>query len=359
MKRYFSIMILILMPFVMYAQNAESDLKKYYSATGGGSLTSKVAYLDSLQKIYPKDFRFTYEKSIAYIQNEQNKVATEILDSLVASGVRNERVYCLLINCYMEQQKVKKAKATADSAFSVFPNSARVLCECGYVEKALKNEYAAVLDWEEGIHQNPLYSENYIPLMNYNYDLNERIWTLIYGEIYLNISTIERNIEGVSAKAYDAAFSALAKCGDSVSLYRFCTIRRSYIPGVSDTTKYPFTFAAQLQMIHAYNSLCSANNFDKSLKSLAKLFDRFDDAWQKSIYAKRWKNPVFEYHRILKNEGLLEAYIYLMYRAGATEEFSAYAQKNPATMQRLAKFILSNPLKLTEEFNISKINDYQ
>lgn len=357
-KRIIVFMVLLLFPAAVFSQSADAALEKYYSNTHNSKTVIKLQYLDSLQKIFPGDYRFTYEKSIALIQNEEYKEATHILDSLVASGVRSELVYCLWINCYMNADNRAKAKEAADSAYAAFPNSARVLCEVGYVEKDRGNEYAAVLDWESGIHEDPHYSENYIPLIDYNYSLNERIWSVIYGEIYLNISHIERNIERVSAKAFDAVFSSLAKPGDSIPMYRFCAIRKSYKPGVIDSAKYPFTFASQLEMIHSYTKLCAGNKFDKSLKSLVWLFDIFDSAWQKSIYAAKWKNPVWEYHAELKKSGLLEPYIYLMYRAGSPEEFAEYAKTNRQKLQKLAKYLIANPIKLTKDFQISKVNDY-
>ena len=312
------------------------------SAGGGNLLLGATSFTD---------------RAIKLVQQDDIKGAIQILDSALAAGVRDELTYHFLVNCYMQSNNRKMAVATCDSALAYFPNSARIYCELGYLDRGDGNPIQAVVRWEYGVKCDPTYPDNYIPLIDNNYEQNDRLWSAFYGEIFLNTSSTERNIETVSGRIYDAIFSSLAACDSSIDNFRFSSARTSYIPGQVDSSKYSFTFAASLQLIHAYHHLCG-DNFTRSLASLVALWREFDAAWYRSIYATKWKNPVIEYHHELIEAGLFEPYCYLLYRMGDTKEFEKYARNNADKLQKLAKYMSVSPMKLGEGYNVSKVYGY-
>lgn len=359
MKKIILLFVYFLIYSPAFAGNIQNDnaLTEYFKQLNNRDFNA-IAYLDSLIKLYPDDHRFSYEKSIVRIRETRYDNATSILDSLVKSGVKDEFVYQLLITCYMQANKVAQAFEIADTALVYCPNSARILLEYGYLKKEKNDDITAAAFWEKGINANPYFPENYYPLIENYRKLNEIIWVLMYGEIYMNLSNDTPKVTDISAKVYKSICSILPLNKDSVQNILFTKSRFYYHPGVIDTTEYTFEIAAQVLMNHTYNYLRDKIEFTSSIHTIYQLFNQFNIAWQNSIYKNLLPNPVFDYHKILIDKGLFEAYCFLMYKEGNNKEFDEYSKTNANKLRELIQFIAQNPINLNPPYKVSKLFGY-
>ena len=336
-----------------YSNSSDIALKDYFYKLKTD--TSNIDnYLDSLIIAYPQDFRFSYQKAIALVRKDMIKPAYGILDSLVLSGVKDEMLYQLLINCYIQDNKVMKALAVADSSLIYFPNSAKLLLEYGYLQMELKKTIAAVTAWENGIAANPYYSLNYHPLISYYYEVKDKIWGLLYSEIFVNLTDNDKLASAVSQQAYNEFFAALPSASDSIPTFKYTNIIYTYIPGTIDTSNYLFEVATQLQIMHSYNYLKQLNPITPSLSNLHKLLLQFNKSWYKSIYSRNWNIAVFAFHKQLIENDLFEPYIYLIYKYGNIQEFEAYSQKNIKKLNKLIEFLTKNRIDLGDKYKVNK-----
>jgi hypothetical protein len=53
-----------------------------------------------------------------------------------------------------------------------------------------KQDDAAITQWEKGIEVDPSYSGNYYNACNYYYYHNDKVWSILYGEIFLNMEPL-------------------------------------------------------------------------------------------------------------------------------------------------------------------------
>lgn len=356
MKKIIFVLIIFFAYCPTFASNQSEDaaLSTYFKQLQLGKIDSEK-HLDSLIAIYPHDFRFSYQKAIVLIQSDKLKSATGILDSLVQIGTKNEMLYQLLINCYIQDNQVMKAVQVADSALAQFPNSPRILLESAYLNMQLNKTNLAISQLEEALNIDPYYFESYYPLIDYYANGGPYInWAILYSEMFINLSTKEKESIEISQQMFNLILNALPH--DSVQTCSFTNIIYHYIPGQIDSSDYSFPIAYNVLMTHAYNTLIAKGySANRSIKYIHSLLKAFNQSWNNSIYAKKWNNPVLEYHKLLIEKNLFEPYCYLILKEGSTEEFKSYLANNRKLFDKLLTFMEQNPIDLKPPFLSTKL----
>lgn len=337
-KNLYIIFLLCLIPFSLFGGNdSDNSLNLYLSSSA-----KSISQIDSLIQKYPDDYRFKYEKSLLVISQGDIKQGKRILDSLFLKGIRDENLYRLLINCNMQVENIRQAKFVMDSAMYYYPNSAKIMLEQGYLLLNDEDKKSAAGYFEKGIYLDPQFCENYFPLIDYYHKLDINLWSLIYGEIFINISDKDSLTQLASANIYNNFKKALdPNFSEIIMIDRLY----DYIPGEIDTNNYDFEIGSQQTMLHTLHTVAK-NNKTFNIKFIYDFFKEFDKQWTNSIYIKKWNSPVYEYHNLLIKNNLLEPYIYLIYGRGDIEEFTGYAKKNIAVLQKLVRFMEQNKIKL-------------
>src|SRR6185436_9565914 len=70
-----------------------------------------------------------------------------------------------------------------------FPKSGPLHSEYGELLWAMK-DFSAIEEWEKGIKLDPAYSGNYYNAANYYFYAKDKVWSLIYGEIFINMESL-------------------------------------------------------------------------------------------------------------------------------------------------------------------------
>ena len=333
-----------------HSKSSDIALKDYFYKLQTDT-TNIDNYLDSLIIAYPQDFRFSYQKAISLIQSDNLEKATAILDSLVQTGIKNELLYQLLINCYVQDNKIKQAFRVTDSALFHFPTSYRILLESAYLQMELNNSAMAVSQLENALQINPYCHECYYPLIDYYFKNGSYLnWAILYSEVFINLSTNEKLSFEISQNLLDMILNALPH--DSIKTSTFTNIIYYYIPGQIDSTNYSFPIVYDIMMTHAYNALNSqGKTLERSINYVCSLLTEFNYAWYNSIYSNKWNNPIFAYHKLLIENKLFEPYCYLILKASNSTEFDSYFSKNPKLFKRLLEFMEHNRITLNQPFH--------
>ena len=69
------------------------------------------------------------------------------------------------------------------------PKERPLISEYGELLWAIK-DFSAINLWEKGIQIDPAYSGNYYNAANYYFYTKDKVWSLVYGEIFVNMESL-------------------------------------------------------------------------------------------------------------------------------------------------------------------------
>jgi Tfp pilus assembly protein PilF len=98
-------------------------------------------------------------------------------------------VFQLAGNIYKALEEAKECDKLYKRALKKFPKSGPLLSEYGELLWAIK-DFEAINYWEEGIRVDPAYSGNYYNAANYYFYTKDKVWSLVYGEIFINMESL-------------------------------------------------------------------------------------------------------------------------------------------------------------------------
>lgn len=205
-------------------------------------------------------------------------------------------------NVYKALEEVKEAEKMYRKALKKFPKSGALYSEFGELLWA-KKDYEAVTYWEKGIKEDPSYAGNYYNAALYYYYTKDKTWSLIYGEIFVNMESLTDRATAMKSLLLDAYKEKLFADTDMMKDQE----------GVkSDFAK------AFLQTMSKQSSMV---NRGVTAEGLTAIRTRFILDWFRS-YAAKFPFKLFDYHQQLIREGMFEAYNQWLF--GTVENLPAY-----------------------------------
>jgi tetratricopeptide (TPR) repeat protein len=256
------------------------------------------------------DLLFTY-----YLARNYGK-AMELGKQLVDAAKPDIRSFQLLGLTYRAIEENKEAEKLYKNGIRLYPSSGVLYNEYGEFLWAKEKFEAAVENWEKGIAADPNYSGNYYNAAKHYYLSKDKIWALLYGEIFVNLESYSRRtpeIKELLLNAYKKYFGNMGNLQPANPKNRF----EQAVSQVLD--KHAGTVSSGI-----------------SSASLTKLRSKFILDWYE-------KEPVtlpyrlFEYHRQLLREGYFEAYNQWLF--GAAQNLPAFQQWTQANATNYEAFL--------------------
>ena len=210
--------------------------------------------------------------------------------------------YQIAGNVYKALEEVKECDKMYKKALKKFPKSGPLYSEYGELLWATK-DFAAIKQWEEGIKSDPGYGGNYYNAALYYFYTKDKVWSLIYGEIFVNMESFSER---------GAAMKQMLLQGYKEKLFSDPDIMKGEEKNKSEFAK------AFLQGIGKQSSLTSKGI---TTETLTMIRTRFILDWYENN-AVKYPFRLFEYHRQLLQEGMFNAYNQWLF--GASENLAAY-----------------------------------
>ncbi|MEO9021632.1 MAG: tetratricopeptide repeat protein [Ginsengibacter sp.] len=241
-----------------------------------------------------KDLAFTY-----YLQKENNK-ALSILTPLLQNNNADDQVYQIAGTVYRASGQIKEAEKIYKKAIKEYPNSGGLYNDYG--EMLLdKNDATAIKLWEKGIEMDPSFGNNYYNACKYYYYTKEKVWCLIYGEIFVNIESFTSR----TAEIKDILLDGYKKLYADPNL----------LSNIKD--KKPFEIAF-LTCMNKQNNIVLRGI---SAETLTMIRTRFILDWYKD-YADKFPFRLFQLQEQLLAQGLFPAYNQWIF--GAAQSLVSY-----------------------------------
>lgn len=224
--------------------------------------------------------------------------------------------YQIAGNVYKALEQVKDCERVYKTGLKKFPKSGPLYSEYGELLWA-KKDFSAIDLWEKGIQEDPAYSGNYYNAALFYYYTKDKVWGLVYGEIFVNM-------ESLTERA--AAMKQLLLDGYKQKLFTDPDMLKDVEKNKSEFSK------AFLQCMSKESAL---GNRGITTEALTMIRTRFILEWFDK-YAAKFPFRLFDYQRQLLQEGMFDAYNQWLF--GAVENLAGYDNWNKTHTEQYTSF---------------------
>jgi Tfp pilus assembly protein PilF len=154
-----------------------------------GDYANALLILNRALQQQPKDMMVLTDIAYTYYLQRDYVKAMEVVKPLLEREDAEIRTYQVGGNIYKAVEEVKECDKMYKKALKKYPSSGVLNSEYGELLWAKKEPEAAISQWEKGIQAEPAYSGNYYHAAKYYYAIPDKVWSLVYGEIFVNMES--------------------------------------------------------------------------------------------------------------------------------------------------------------------------
>ena len=251
-----------------------------------GDYANAVLVLNRGLQQEPQNIALAKDLALSYYFQKDNNKALEIIKPLLDKDECDDQCFQVAGNIYKALDMPKECEKMYKKGIKKFPESGALYNELGELYWTQKN-YDAIKQWEKGIKEDPSYSKNYYNACRFYYFTTDKVWSIIYGETFINMEPLSRNTPEIK----DILLDSYKKLFADTDL------------GQSIKDKSPFVSA----FIQSMNRQSAVATRGINTETLTMIRTRFILDWNNSGKNK-FPYRLFEYQQQLLQEGLFDAY---------------------------------------------------
>jgi Tfp pilus assembly protein PilF len=268
-----------------------------------------------------KDLAFNY-----YLEKEYDK-GIAIVRPAVERPDADVQTYQVLAMLYKAIDQLKECEKLYRAGIKRFPRSGVLYNEYGEMLWS-RQDYDGIKQWEKGIEIDPNYSTNYYNAAKYYFYTQDKVWALLYGEIFLNLESYSKR----TAEIKELLLAAYKKLFTDANMQK------------NQDTKSPFVLA----YLNTIDKLGFTVAQGVTTESLTVLRTKFIINWF-NTYPANFPFRLFDYQRQLLKDGMYDAYNQWLF--GTTENlpaFQAWSNTHSDEYSRFINFQKGRVFKLPE-----------
>ena len=151
-----------------------------------GDFTNAILVLNKAAKDDPNNLEVSKSLALAYYFNKENEKALQIITPLLDRNDADDQCYQIAGSIYVQMSNAKDCEKMYKKGIKKFPESGPLYNELGELLWEQK-DFSAIHEWEKGIEKDPSFSGNYYNACKYYYFTTDKVWSIVYGEIFLNM----------------------------------------------------------------------------------------------------------------------------------------------------------------------------
>lgn len=257
-----------------------------------------------------KDLAFAYYLNRDYVH------ALEVAKFFPDRKDADVNSFQILGMIYKGIEERKEAEKMYRMALKKFPSSGVLYSEYGEMLWSKKEYSDAIKQWEKGIEADPNQSGNYYNAAKYYFFTNDKVWALIYGEIFVNLESYSKR----TAEIRNVLLEGYKKLFTDANLHKDQDTKNDFVKAFLDEMKLQSAFIAM-------NGVTS--------ETLSAIRTRFVLDWFQK-YASKFPFRLFEYHQQLLKGGMFDAYNQWVF--GTAGNLPAYEAWTKAHQEEYNKF---------------------
>jgi tetratricopeptide (TPR) repeat protein len=317
MKKLFSVLALLgIIGFSNSVNAQESLLETGKAFLRSGDFDNAVLVLNRAVQEDPENLEIHQNLTMAYYKKRDFTKALEEVKYMLEREDADVITFQIAGNVYKEVEDLKGADKMYKKALKKFPKSGPLYSEYGEFLWA-KKDNDAIEYWENGIKEDPSYSGNYYNAAVYYFYTKDKVWSLIYGEIFVNMESLSER--GTAMKTL------------LLNAYKEKLFSTANLLEGEEKNKNLFA-RAYLETMNKQSAIASRGI---TTETLTMIRTRFVLDWFKDNSMK-FPHRLFEYHQQLIREGMFDAYNQWLF--GTVENLPAYDNWTKTHTEQYNKF---------------------
>jgi len=297
-----------------FCQDTKTLFETARSFQRQGDYQNAVLVLNRALEQQPNDLQILKEIAFTYYLQRDFVKAKQVALPLPERADADVQTYQIMGMIYKAIEERKDCERLYKEGLKRFPNSGVLYNEYGEMLWT-KQDYSAIKFWEKGIEADPNYASNYYNAALHYYFTFDKVWPIIYGEIFLNLESYSKR----TAEIKDLVLQS----------YKKLFVDKDVLN--KQDTKNPFVSA----FLNTINKQSGTVTQGITPESLTVLRTRFILEWDDKE-ASKYPFRLFEYQRQLLKEGMFDAYNQWIF--GAVQDLSAFQQWTNTHAEEYAKF---------------------
>ena len=292
-----------------------------------GDYANAVLVLNRALEQQPNDLGILRELAFTYYLQRDFVKAKQVAMPLVDRPDADVQTFQMMGMIYKAMEERKDCEKLYRQGLKKFPNSGVLYNEYGEMLWT-KQDYSAIKWWEKGIEVDPNYSSNYYNAAKHYYFTFDKVWPILYGEIFLNLESYSKRTSEIK----DLVFQSYKKL-----------FAETDVQGKQDL-KNPFVAA----YLNTLTKESQAIREGITPESLTVLRTKFILDWYEKEGTK-FPFRLFDYHRQLLKEGMFDAYNQWIF--GAVQNlpaFQIWTNTHPEAYSQFTSFQKGRIFKLPE-----------
>ncbi|MEP6710812.1 MAG: tetratricopeptide repeat protein [Ferruginibacter sp.] len=265
-----------------------------------GDYANAILVLNRSAQLDPQNIGIAKDLAMSYYFQKDNAKALEIIKPLLDREDADDQCFQIAGNIYNQLDLPKDCEKMYKKGIKKFPDSGPLYNELGELLLAQKDP-DAIKQWEKGIETDPSYSKNYYNAAKFYFFSADKIWSILYGEIFINMEPLSNKAPEIKQLLLDGY----------KKLFTEADLEQS------NKDKNLFV-KAYLQAINKQTPVASSGI---NTESLSMIRTRFILEWYNNS-ANKYPFKLFEYQQQLLREGIFDAYNQWLF--GPVENLSAY-----------------------------------
>lgn len=304
MKKYFSFLIASLLALTIFAQSEDPNTLHETAKTfmRSGDFDNAILVLNRALQKDKNSLELKKDLAMSYYLKRDYAKALDVVKDLIDRDDADAVTYQIAGNVYKALEEVKDCERIYKKGLKKFPKSGALYSEYGELLWSAK-DYSAIEQWEKGIQSDPAYGGNYYNAALYYFYTKDKVWSLVYGEIFVNMESLSER---------GAAIKQLLLQGYKEKLFSETDLMKGEEKNKSEFAK------AFLQSMSKQSSIA---NKGITTETLTMIRSRFILDWYASNAAK-FPFRLFDFQQQLLREGMFEAYNQWLF--GPVENLVAY-----------------------------------
>ena len=291
-----------------------AELARHYMMAG--DFNNAILVLNRAIQNAPADIQLKKDLAFIYIQQKNYSKAFETIKRVTDTPGADEQSYQILGMIYKALEDYKEADKMYKTALKQFPESGVLHADYGEMQWTRRNFRDAIALWEKGIQADPNYSGNYYHAAKYYYFTDDKIWSLIYGETFINLESYTQRTPEIQNLLLDGYKKLFA----DANIFKGQNIKNPFID-------------AYLKLMEKHSGVVASGI---NINSLIALRTRFITEWPQ-LNSEKFPLRLFDYHQQLLKEGMFEAYNQWIF--GSVIDLTAFQNWTTANAEAYNKFI--------------------
>jgi tetratricopeptide (TPR) repeat protein len=265
-----------------------------------GDFTNAFLVLNRASTLEPRNIEITKDLALNYFFQKDYTKGLDAIKTVLDREDADDQCYQIAGYIYKQLEQTKECEKLYRKGIKRFPQSGPLYNDLGELQWEQKN-YEAIRQWEKGIETDPNFSKNYYNACKYYFFTADRVWSIIYGEVFVNMEPLSKStpeIKSILLESYKKIFA-----------------ETDFNKANKETGKFTDAF---LQTMKKQSLIASGGINPETLTMIRTRFilDWFHD------YAAKYPSRLFEQQRQLLQEGMFDAYNQWLF--GTVQNLAAY-----------------------------------